>query len=236
MLKVNEINTFYGRLHALWNVSLHADDGEIVALIGANGAGKSTFLKSVVGMLQVKSGSIEFDGRQVQGMKPNKLVRAGITLCPEGRQVFPRMTVQENLRVGGFICSPNELNDKYERVYELFPILKERRRQMAQTLSGGEQQMLAIGRSMMSSPKLLLLDEPSLGLSPILTEKIFELILRIRDQGVSVLLVEQNAVMALSIADRGYILETGRITHTGTGKELLESSEILESYLGAKSE
>ena len=236
LLQVCNLNTYYGNLHALWDINFEAKASEIVALIGSNGAGKTTLLKSIAGAVPIKSGSIQYKEKEISGSKPSALVKQGITLSPEGRQIFPRMTVEENLRVGGYTRNKAGLENSFQQVFELFPVLKERRNQAAGTLSGGEQQMLAIGRALMSDPKLLMLDEPSLGLSPILTEKIFELILRIRETGITILLVEQNAMMALSIADRGYVLETGHVTKTGTGKELLNSKEMLDSYLGVTAE
>lgn len=235
LLEVKKLNTFYGNLHAIWDIDLEINEKEIVALIGSNGAGKSTLLKTIAGSLPMKSGEIVYDQTTFHPhhyLKASSMVKKGITLCPEGRHIFPRMTVEENLKMGGYSRPPEEVASGFERVYQLFPRLKERYRQMAGTLSGGEQQMLAIGRALMSSPRLLMLDEPSLGLSPLLTETIFELILEIRKQGTTILLVEQNAVSALSIADRGYVLKVGRITTSGTGKELLSSEEILASYLG----
>lgn len=231
-LKIENLNTFYGNLHAIWDISIDVDQGEIVTLIGSNGAGKSTLLKSIAGSIKTRSGSIKFNGEEIRGHHANKIVKTGIILCPEGRQIFPKMTVWENLRMGGFLRNKGDLDASYERVYDLFPILKERRTQAGGTLSGGEQQMLAIGRSLMSNPKILMLDEPSLGLSPVLTERVFDLIKQIRDQGVTILLVEQNAVMALQIADRGYLLNTGHLGKAGTGQDLLNSPEILETYLG----
>lgn len=236
LLEVKGLNTFYGNLHAIWDIDIGVREREIVALIGSNGAGKSTLLKTISGSLPMSSGEIIYGGEHItpgSRRKANVMVKHGITLCPEGRHIFPRMSVQENLRMGGYIRQKGELEAGYQRVYDLFPRLKERRGQMAGTLSGGEQQMLAIGRALMSGPKLLMLDEPSLGLSPLLTEKLFELILEIRSQGTTILLVEQNAVSALSVADRGYVLKVGHITRTGTGQELLESQDILASYLGA---
>lgn len=236
LLEVKGLNTFYGNLHAIWDIDIQVREKEIVALIGSNGAGKSTLLKTIAGSLPVSSGEIIYNGRRMGAghrRKASEMVKQGITLCPEGRHIFPRMTVQENLKIGGYIRQKAELENGYQRVYDLFPRLKERYNQMAGTLSGGEQQMLAIGRALMSGPKLLMLDEPSLGLSPLLTEKLFELILEIRNQGTTILLVEQNAVSALSIANRGYVLKVGHIIQTGSGQELLESSDILSSYLGA---
>ncbi len=236
LLEVKGLNTFYGNLHAIWDIDIEVQEQEIVALIGSNGAGKSTLLKTISGSLSMSSGEIIYGGEHIMAgsrRKANVMVKHGITLCPEGRHIFPRMSVQENLRMGGYIRQKGELEAGYQRVYDLFPRLKERRGQMAGTLSGGEQQMLAIGRALMSGPRLLMLDEPSLGLSPLLTEKLFELILEIRGQGTTILLVEQNAVSALAVANRGYVLKVGHITRTGTGRELLESQDILASYLGA---
>ena len=235
-LEVKGLNTFYGNLHAIWDIDIQVHEKEIVALIGSNGAGKSTLLKTIAGSLPMQSGEIIYQGERFNPghkRKANVMVHKGITLCPEGRHIFPRMTVAENLKMGGYIRQKGDMEAGFDRVYDLFPRLKERDGQMAGTLSGGEQQMLAIGRALMSGPKLLMLDEPSLGLSPLLTEKLFELILEIRNQGTTILLVEQNAVSALSIANRGYVLKVGHITQSGTGQELLESQDILASYLGA---
>ncbi len=236
LLEVNGLNTFYGNLHAIWDIDIEVREKEIVALIGSNGAGKSTLLKTIAGSLPMHSGEVIYQGEHFNPghkRKANVMVRHGITLCPEGRHIFPRMTVAENLKMGGYIRQKGDMEAGFDRVYDLFPRLKERQGQMAGTLSGGEQQMLAIGRALMSGPKLLMLDEPSLGLSPLLTEKLFELILEIRNQGTTILLVEQNAVSALSIANRGYVLKVGHITRSGTGQELLESQDVLASYLGA---
>ena len=236
LLEVKGLNTFYGNLHASWDIDIQVHEKEIVALIGSNGAGKSTLLKTIAGSLPMQSGEIIYQGERFNPghkRKANVMVHKGITLCPEGRHIFPRMTVAENLKMGGYIRQKGDMEAGFDRVYDLFPRLKERDGQMAGTLSGGEQQMLAIGRALMSGPKLLMLDEPSLGLSPLLTEKLFELILEIRNQGTTILLVEQNAVSALSIANRGYVLKVGHITQSGTGQELLESQDILASYLGA---
>ena len=233
LLKVENLNTYYGKLHAIWDIGFEVDQGEIVTLVGNNGAGKSTLLKSVAGSIKSRTGSILYNGKEIRGTDPHKLVREGIVLCPEGRQIFPRMSVWENLRMGAFIRhDKGEIEASFERVFQLFPKLQDRRNQSGGTLSGGEQQMLAIGRALMSNPKILMLDEPSMGLSPVLTETVFDLIQQIRDQGVTILLVEQNAVMALSIANRGYLLSNGRITASGTGAELLESEEVLVGYLG----
>lgn len=236
LLEVKGLNTFYGNLHAIWDIDVQVHEKEIVALIGSNGAGKSTLLKTIAGSLPMQSGEIIYQDEHFNSghkRKANVMVHKGITLCPEGRHIFPRMTVAENLKMGGYIRQKGDMEAGFDRVYDLFPRLKERDGQMAGTLSGGEQQMLAIGRALMSGPKLLMLDEPSLGLSPLLTEKLFELILEIRNQGTTILLVEQNAVSALSIANRGYVLKVGHITQSGTGQELLESQDILVSYLGA---
>ena len=236
LLEVKGLNTFYGNLHAIWDIDIQVHEKEIVALIGSNGAGKSTLLKTIAGSLPMLSGEIIYQGERFNPghkRKANVMVHKGITLCPEGRHIVPRMTVAENLKMGGYIRQKGDMEAGFDRVYDLFPRLKERDGQMAGTLSGGEQQMLAIGRALMSGPKLLMLDEPSLGLSPLLTEKLFELILEIRNQGTTILLVEQNAVSALSIANRGYVLKVGHITQSGTGQELLESQDILASYLGA---
>ena len=235
LLEVKKLNTFYGNLHAIWDIDIEVGEKEIVALIGSNGAGKSTLLKTISGSVPMKNGEIIYQGETFSpqnSLKANAMVKRGITLCPEGRHIFPRMTVEENLKMGGYSRPREEVQTGFERVYQLFPRLKDRYKQMAGTLSGGEQQMLAIGRSLMSSPKLLMLDEPSLGLSPLHTETIFELIQEIRKQGTTILLVEQNAVSALAVADRGYVLKVGHITMTGTGQELLDSQEILSSYLG----
>ena len=235
LLEVKGLNTFYGNLHAIWDIDIQVEEKQIVALIGSNGAGKSTLLKTLAGSLPAHSGQIFYQGEELTAhrRRASQMAKKGIILCPEGRHVFPRMSVEENLRIGGYSRPRGELSASYQRVYDLFPRLAERRPQMAGTLSGGEQQMLAIGRALMGSPRLLMLDEPSLGLSPVLTEKIFELIEQIRAQGTTILLVEQNAVAALNIANRGYVLKVGHITRTGTGQELLNSPEILRSYLGA---
>lgn len=232
LLEINRLNTYYNHLHALWDVDIQVEQGSIVALIGSNGAGKSTLLKSIAGTVKPRSGQIVYSGESICGLPASKIVTKGITLSPEGRQIFPRMTVKENLQMGGYTRKKDTLDASFDRVFELFPILKERISQQAGTLSGGEQQMLAIGRALMSSPRMLMLDEPSLGLSPILTDTIFRLIEEIKRQGVTILLIEQNAFGALSIADYGYVLENGRITLEGTGQELLGSKKVYESYLG----
>ena len=232
MLTVQDLHVYYGAIHAVKGVSLEVRDGEIVTLIGANGAGKSTVLNTISGLLKPKSGSIDFMGEHVGGMAPNKIVQKGLVQCPEGRRIFSRMTVEENLQMGAYTRPKSEIAGNLERVYELFPRLKERYRQVGGTLSGGEQQMLAMGRAMMSQPKLLMLDEPSMGLAPLLVEQIFEIIRSLHKAGTTILLVEQNAQMALQVADRAYVLESGRITLSGLGQELLESDSIKKAYLG----
>ena len=232
MLKVNDINVYYGAIHAIKNISFEVNDGEIVTLIGANGAGKTTTLQTISGLLHTRTGSIEFMGKNIVGVPPHKVVAHGLAQVPEGRRVFLQMTVEENLQMGAFTRPNSEIDPGIADVYERFPRLKERRRQIAGTLSGGEQQMLAMGRALMSKPKLLMLDEPSMGLAPILVEQIFDIIRELNHAGVTILLVEQNAQMALSIAHRGYVLETGKIVATGTGAELLEDEAVKKAYLG----
>ncbi|AGA70885.1 amino acid/amide ABC transporter ATP-binding protein 2, HAAT family [Desulfitobacterium dichloroeliminans LMG P-21439] len=232
MLKVNDINVFYGAIHAIKGISLEVNEGEIVTLIGANGAGKSTVLKTISGLLRTKTGGISFLGEDITSTAPHKIVERGLAHVPEGRRIFLQMTVQENLDMGAYTCPSGGIEAEMDKVYALFPRLLERRKQIAGTLSGGEQQMLAIGRALMSKPKLLMLDEPSMGLAPILVEQIFTIIQEMNKAGTTVLLVEQNAQMALSIADRAYVLETGSISISGTGQELSESDEIRKAYLG----
>ena len=231
MLKVSDLHVYYGSIHAVKGVSFEVHEGEVVTLIGANGAGKSTILNTVSGLLHPRSGSILFHGKDLHGVPAHKLVGMGLAQVPEGRHVFLQMTVQENLDMGGY-CRSGDLNADIESVYERFPRLKERRRQVAGTLSGGEQQMLAMGRALMSHPKLLMLDEPSMGLAPLLVEQIFDIIRQLHADGTTILLVEQNAQAALAVADRGYVLETGRIVTEGTGAALLESDAIKKAYLG----
>jgi branched-chain amino acid transport system ATP-binding protein len=231
MLKVNDINVYYGPIHAIKGVSFEVNEGEIVALIGANGAGKSTILKTISGLLRPKTGSITFMGKDITRMEAHKIVQQGIAHCPEGRRIFLKMTVMENLEMGAFTQKGVD-ESIIESVFARFPRLKERRKQIAGTLSGGEQQMLAMGRALMSRPKMIMLDEPSMGLAPLLVEEIFDIINTLNKSGTTVLLVEQNAGMALEIADRAYVLETGRITLSGTGKELASSDEIKKAYLG----
>ena len=232
MLKVNDINVYYGAIHAIKGVSFEVNDGEIVTLIGANGAGKSTTLQTISGLLHSRTGSIEFLGESLMGIPAHKVVSKGLAQVPEGRRVFLQMTVEENLEMGAYTRSGSGIDADLEKVYTYFPRLMERRRQIAGTLSGGEQQMLAMGRALMSRPKLLMLDEPSMGLAPILVEQIFEIIRTLHRAGTTILLVEQNAQAALAIADRGYVLETGKIVTAGTGAELLASPEIKKAYLG----
>ncbi len=231
MLKVDNINVYYGNIHAIKDVSFEVHDGEIVALIGANGAGKSTSLKTVSGLLPSRTGSISFLGSPIDRVPAHKRVAMGLSQVPEGRRIFLQMTVLENLQMGAFTSKADTKAD-LEKVFEQFPRLLERKNQIAGTLSGGEQQMLAMGRALMSRPKLLMLDEPSMGLAPILVEQIFEIIKSLHKAGTTILLVEQNAEMALKIADRAYVLESGRITVSGTGKELAASDRIKKAYLG----
>lgn len=235
MLRIRNLNTYYGAIHALKGIDLDVPEGKIVTLVGSNGAGKSTTVLSATGILKVAEGSvIELNGENIANMGPHKIVKRGVSLSPEGRVVFPSLTVEENLRLGAFPVRNQKklVSDGYERVCQLFPRLKERLKQQAGTLSGGEQQMLAIGRSLMGNPKLLLLDEPSLGLAPNLVQLIFDLIRDINRQGVTILLIEQNANMALKVADYGYVLETGRITLHGPAKELRSNEEVKRAYLG----
>ena len=231
MLKIENLHVSYGGIKALRGISLEVPDGKIVTLIGANGAGKSTTLNTVAGLLHSRTGSVRFMGEELRHMPGHRLVGRGMALVPEGRRIFQQMTVQENLDMGGY-CRGGDLSADMERVYERFPRLKERRRQVAGTLSGGEQQMLAMGRALMSHPKLLMLDEPSMGLAPLLVEQIFEIIRQLHADGTTILLVEQNAQAALAVADRGYVLETGRIVTEGSGAALLESDAIKKAYLG----
>ena len=232
MLSVYNINVWYGAIHAIKNVSFEVNDGEIVALIGANGAGKSTTLKTLSGLLRSRSGSIKFMDQDIMHMSAEKIVEHGLVHVPEGRRIFQQMTVEENLDMGAYTQPRDTIAGNLERVYEHFPRLKERRRQIAGTLSGGEQQMLAMGRALMANPKLLMLDEPSMGLAPILVEQIFEIIQALHKAGTTILLVEQNAQAALSIATRGYVMETGTVTLTGSGQELLHNDDVRKAYLG----
>ena len=232
LLDVKDINVYYGNIHAVKGVSLYVNEGEIVTLIGANGAGKSTVLNTVCGLLMPKTGSVEFNGTNIHSVASHKVLSLGLSQVPEGRRIFQQMTVEENLEMGAYIRKPGTYSEDMEKVFTQFPRLKERRTQIAGTLSGGEQQMLAMGRALMSKPKLLMLDEPSMGLAPILVEQIFNIIQELHNSGTTILLVEQNAQMALSVADRAYVMETGKITLSGTGKELAESSAVKKAYLG----
>jgi branched-chain amino acid transport system ATP-binding protein len=233
MLKVENLQVYYGAIHALQGVSFHLEKGEVVALIGANGAGKSTVLNTISGILRPREGSVSFEGQDIHEVPPQDIVRKGVIQVPEGRKIFSRMTVTENLEMGAYTHTDRaSIARDMDAVFERFSRLRERRNQLGGTLSGGEQQMLAIGRGLMAHPTLLLLDEPSMGLSPILVEQIFDIIQDINEQGTSILLVEQNAQMALAIADRAYVLETGKIVMQGTGDDLLKDSNVIEAYLG----
>jgi branched-chain amino acid transport system ATP-binding protein len=234
MLKLKEIQSYYGQIHALKGVSLEVKEGSICCLIGANGAGKSTTLMSISGIQRITSGDIEFQGKPINGRAPEEIVRRGIVQVPEGRRIFPLLTVQENLTLGAYLRRDKKrINDSLMRVFSLFPILEERRKQVGGTLSGGEQQMLAIARGLMSTPRLLLLDEPSLGLAPLIVEHIMGIIRQIREeQGVTILLVEQNAQAALELADYGYVIETGRVVIEDKARSLLENPKVREAYLG----
>lgn len=232
MLKVNDINVYYGAIHAIKGVSFQVSEGEVVTLIGANGAGKSTVLNTVSGLLHPRTGSVRFLDQDLKGAAPHKVVERGLAQVPEGRRIFLQMTVEENLEMGAYTRPSTSIVPGIEDVYKRFPRLEERRKQVAGTLSGGEQQMLAVGRALMSRPKLMMLDEPSLGLAPLVVQDIFSIIGEINKQGVTVLLIEQNANMALKIADLAYVLETGNITMSGTGAELLANEKVREAYLG----
>ena len=232
ILKVDDINVYYGAIHAIKGVSFEVNEGEVVTLIWANGAGKSTILKTVAGLLSSRTGSVQFMGKDLGGIPAHKIVPMGLALVPEGRQIFLQMTVEENLQMGAFTRPASEYDESIADVYQRFPRLKERQNQIAGTLSGGEQQMLAMGRALMSKPRLLMLDEPSMCLAPILVEQIFDIIQELNRAGTTILLVEQNANMALSVAHRGYVLETGKIVATGTGAELLEDEAVKKAYLG----
>jgi branched-chain amino acid transport system ATP-binding protein len=233
MLKIEDIHVYYGNIHALKGVSLDINEGEIVTLIGANGAGKSTLLKTISGLLKPKNGNILFEGQSISGKVAQSIVKQGLSHVPEGRRVFANMSVEENLELGAYLRKDKQgIKEDFEKVYNLFPRLLERRKQLSGTLSGGEQQMLAMGRALMARPKLLLLDEPSMGLAPLLVKTIFRIIEEINQSGTTILLVEQNANMALSIADRAYVIETGKIVISGSSEELNQSDQIRMAYLG----
>ncbi len=234
MLEIKDLNVFYGAIHALKGISLTVGEGELVSLIGANGAGKTTTLHTISGLLTASSGSITLDGKDLQKVAPNKIIGMGLAHVPEGRHVFSRMTVEENLRMGAYIIKDQKkISENLESVYAHFPRLKERSRQLAGTLSGGEQQMLATGRALMTDPKIVLMDEPSMGLSPLLVKEIFSIIEELHKSGITILLVEQNAKMALAVADRAYVLETGSISMSGKASELAEDDRVRKAYLGA---
>ena len=233
LLKVNDLNVYYGAIHALKGVSFEVNEGEIVTLIGANGAGKSTTLKTISGILRSKTGSIEFEGEDITKLPPHKLPSLGVAHVPEGRRIFQQLTVKENLEMGAYTRPASEIKPSIEDVFKRFPRLEERKNQVAGTLSGGEQQMLAMGRAMMSHPRLLMLDEPSMGLSPLLVQQIFDIIKELNEQGTTILLVEQNAKMALAVSDRAYVLETGTISMEGRAADLAADDRVRKAYLGA---
>jgi branched-chain amino acid transport system ATP-binding protein len=239
MLKIRNLEAGYGKLRVLKRISMHVDPGEIVTIIGANGAGKTTLLHTITGLVKVSSGDILFRDNNLRRIRPERIVAAGCSLVPEGRQVFSTMTVQENLILGGYVLAKKEkagIDHEIARVYELFPVLKERAKQLAGTLSGGEQQMLAMGRALMAKPSLIMMDEPSTGLAPLIVKSIFRVILRLREEGNTVLLVEQNAKAALAIADRGYVLETGKIILQGVAEDLLQNRDVQRAYLGRETD
>ncbi len=236
LLSINGLKVQYGGIKALAGISFQVEKGQIVSLIGANGAGKSTTLRAITSLVPIAGGRIEYEGEDISTLDTQQMIRRGIVLVPEGRRVFPNLTTLENLKVGAYTRKDGAgIADDIEKVYTLFPRLKERHWQLAGTLSGGEQQMLAVGRALMARPKLLMMDEPSLGLAPLVVRDIFQTVLKLHEEGITILLVEQNANAALKIADQGYVLETGRITITGTGKELLENPKVREAYLGRAS-
>ncbi len=232
LLELNDVNAYYGNIQALRGVSITVDRGEIVTLLGSNGAGKTTTLRTIAGVMRPRAGTLTFDGKDLTAVPPNHIVRLGIAHSPEGRRIFPRMTVRENLELGAYVRKGADLTPDYDRVFTLFPRLKERIGQIAGTLSGGEQQMLAIGRALMAHPSVLLLDEPSMGLAPVLVELVFQTIKDINQQGTTILLVEQNALMALSIAKRGYVLQTGRVVLADTAEALSRNEMVRKAYLG----
>ena len=234
MLEIKDLNVFYGAVHAIKGISLNVEQGELVSLIGANGAGKTTTLHAISGLIPAASGTIELDGHNLQKTPPDKIISLGLAHVPEGRHVFARMTVEENLRMGAYIIrDAQKINENLEKVYSHFPRLKERRRQLAGTLSGGEQLMLATGRALMTDPSIVLMDEPSMGLSPLLVKEIFAIIEQLHESGITILLVEQNAKMALAVSDRAYVLETGKISMSGKASELAEDDRVRKAYLGA---
>ena len=234
MLEIKDLNVFYGAVHAIKGISLNVKQGELVSLIGANGAGKTTTLHAISGLIPAASGTIELDGHNLQKTPPDKIISLGLAHVPEGRHVFARMTVEENLRMGAYIIrDAQKINENLEKVYSHFPRLKERRCQLAGTLSGGEQQMLATGRALMTDPSIVLMDEPSMGLSPLLVKEIFAIIEQLHESGITILLVEQNAKMALAVSDRAYVLETGKISMSGKASELAEDDRVRKAYLGA---
>ena len=234
MLKLDQIDVYYGNIQALWRVSLTVEAGEVITIVGSNGAGKSTILRGITGLVKPRQGSIDFDGRRIDALSPDRIVRLGVSMVPEGRELFPRMTVRENLELGAAYIDRAYVQtaESLEWVLTLFPVLRERSRQLAGTLSGGEQQMLAIGRALMSRPKLLMLDEPSLGLAPLLVAGVFRTVRQINREGVTLLLVEQNVRQSLTLAHRAYVLENGRMVMEGVGRELMENSHVKEAYLG----
>ncbi len=234
MLRLGEIDIYYGDIQAIWRINLHVEEGELVAVVGSNGAGKSTILKTISGLIHPRNGSVELEGKRIDGLAPDQIVRAGISMVPEGRELFPRMSVRENLELGAaYISSARaQAARSLEHVHEIFPVLAQRTGQLAGTLSGGEQQMVAIGRALMARPRLLIMDEPSLGLAPLVVEEVFRAALRVNREGVTVILVEQNVRQSLRFAHRGYVLENGRIVLEGTGEELSENRHVKEAYLG----
>ncbi len=232
LLEVNDIHTYYGNIHALKGISFEVDSGEIIALIGSNGAGKTTTLRTISGLMEPRVGTVVYDGAEIAGLRPDLLVAKGISMVPEGRGVFAKLTVEENLDMGAYIRRDSEIKADMKGAYELFPRLEERKRQLAGTLSGGEQQMLAIARALMSRPRLLLLDEPSMGLAPVLVDGVFDTVQRIANEGVTILLVEQNAHMALQIADRGYVLQSGEVAISDTAANLQQNETVQKTYLG----
>jgi branched-chain amino acid transport system ATP-binding protein len=239
MLKVRNLEAGYGKLRVLKRISMHVDPGEIVTILGANGAGKTTLLHTITGLVKIGSGEIVFKDKNLQKVSPEKIVALGCSLVPEGRQVFSTMTVEENLILGGYVLAKKKngkVDQEIARIYELFPVLKEREKQLAGTLSGGEQQMLAMGRALMAKPSLIMMDEPSTGLAPLIVKSIFQVIIRLREEGNTVLLVEQNAKAALSIADRGYVLETGKIILQGAAEDLLQNRDVQRAYLGRETD